>query len=353
MKAAVVTGRRQFEIREIPTPKVRPGTLLLRVKRCAICGTDLEFVDHPDWDKPGGGGRFLGSNLDEAILGHEWVGEVVEIGEGVEGWSIGDRAVDLKGSCGQCYWCQRGLQHLCIGGRVRIEEPSGGTGWASMYGAMAEYVLRPARGRMKVPASVSDEEAALTEPLNVGLSAIYESGVKAGDSVAIIGGGHIGQLTLLAARAAGAAPIILTDRIQSRLDKALELGANYALNVDEGDVYQQIIDITEAGADVVVICVRDADVIQQSVVAVRREGTIALLGFPKPAEIDPIYWLVKHIRFVCSDPSLRYNLQAMKLMQYKQVDCRKLISATMPLEDVGKAFDSLYAGENLLVMLQP
>ena len=353
MKAAVVTGRRQFEIREVPTPEVRPGTLLLKVKRCAICGTDLEFVDHTGWDNPSGEERFLGSKLDEAILGHEWVGEVVEIGEGVEGWSIGDRAVDLKGSCGQCYWCRRGLHHLCMGGRVRMEDIRGGTGWASMYGAMTEYVLRPAQGRMKVPDGVTDEEAALTEPLNVGLSAIYESGMKAGDSVAIVGGGHIGQLTLLAAKAAGAAPIILTDPIQSRLDKALELGANYALNVDEGDVYEQILDITEAGADVVIICVRDADVIQQSTMAVRREGIVALLGFPKPAEINPIYWLTKHLRFICCDPSLRYNIQSMKLMQYKQVDCRALISATMPLEDVGKAFDSLYAGENLLVMLEP
>jgi len=353
MKAAVVTGRRQFEIREVPTPEVRPGTLLLKVKRCSICGTDLEFVDHPGWDKPGGEERFLGSKLDEAILGHEWVGEVVEIGEGVEGWSIGDRAVDLKGSCGQCYWCRRGLHHLCMGGGVRMTDRRGGTGWASMYGAMAEYVLRPAQGRIKVPDSVSDEEAALTEPLNVGLSAIYESGMKAGDSVAILGGGHIGQLTLLAAKAAGAAPIILTDLIKSRLDKALELGANFALNVSEGNVYEQIMDITEAGADVVVICVRDADVLLQSTMLVRREGVVSLLGFPEPAEINPILWLAKRIRFICSDPSLRYNMQAMKLMQYKQVDCKKLISATMPLADVGKAFDSLYAGENILVQLAP
>ncbi|MBL7175881.1 MAG: alcohol dehydrogenase catalytic domain-containing protein [Desulfobacteraceae bacterium] len=353
MRAAVVTGKRQFEIRKIPTPVVRPGTLLLKVKCCAICGTDLEFVDHHGWAKPSGEELFLGSKLDEAILGHEWVGEVVEVGEGVEGWSVGDRVVDLRGCCGQCYWCRRGFHHLCMGGLVRIEDIRGGTGWASMYGAMAEYVLRPAQNRIKVPDSVSDEEAALTEPLNVGLSAIYESGMKAGDSVAILGGGHIGQLTLLSAKAAGAAPIILTDRIQSRLDKALELGADYALNVDEGDVYEQIVDITEAGADVIIICVRDADVIQQSTLAVRREGTIALLGFPKPAQIDPIYWLAKRLRIVACDPSLRYNVQAMRLMQYKQIDCKPLVSAIMPLENVGKAFDSLYAGENLMVMLKP
>ena len=346
MKAAVVTGRRRFEIRELPIPKLQPGTLLLKVKRCAICGTDLEYVDNPRWDvsegpKPG-----------ESVLGHEWVGEVVEVGEGVKGWSVGDRAVDMRTSCGQCYWCQRGLHHLCMGGRVR-GTPFEGGGWASMFGAMAEYVLRPARGRMKVSDNVTDEEAALTEPLNVGLSPVYESGIKAGDSVAILGAGHIGQLTLLAAKAAGAAPVIITDRNKSRLDKALELGADYALNVDEGNVYEQILNITEAGADAIFICVRDADVLKQSTIAVRREGTIAIVGFPKPVELDPIYWLTKHLRIIGCDPLLKYNIQAMKLMHYKRVDCRALVSEIMPLKDVKKAFDSLYAGKNLLVMLKP
>jgi len=350
MKAAVVAGRRRFEIRELPIPKVQPGSLLLKVKRCAICGTDLEYVDSPRWDEDTGGEETFKPS--EAVLGHEWVGEVVEIGEGVEDWSIGDRAVDMRGSCGQCYWCQRGLHHLCMGGRVR-GTPFEGGGWASMYGSMAEYVLRPARGRLKVPDNVADEEAALTEPLNVGLSPVYESGIKAGDSVAILGAGHIGQLTMLAAKAAGAAPVIITDRIKSRLDKALELGADYALNTDEGNVYEQILDITEAGADAVFICVREADVLQQSTIAVRREGTIAIVGFPKPVELDPIYWLTKHLRIIGCDPMLRYNIQAMKLMQYKRVNCRALVSEIMPLEDVKKAFDSLYAGKNLLVMLKP
>jgi (R,R)-butanediol dehydrogenase/meso-butanediol dehydrogenase/diacetyl reductase len=349
MKAAVVTGRRRFEIRELPTPKVQPGTLLLKVKRCAICGTDLEYVDNPRWDGQDGEDVFPPG---EAVLGHEWVGEVAEVGEGVEGWAIGDRAVDIRGSCGQCHWCRRGLNHLCMGGRVR-GTPFEGGGWASMNGAMAEYVLRPARSRMRVPDSVSDEEAALTEPLNVGLSPVYEAGLKAADSVAIIGAGHIGQLTMLAAKAAGAAPVIVTDTIKSRLDKALELGADYALNVDEGDVYEQILDITQSGADAVFICVRGADVLQQSTVAVRREGTIAIVGFPKPVELNPIYWLTKHLRIIGCDPMGRYNAEAMRLMEYKQVDCRPLVSATVPLADVQKAFDSLYAGENLLVMLKP
>jgi len=349
MNAAVVTGRRRFEIRELPTPKVMPGTLLLKVKRCAICGTDLEYVDSPKWEGDDGGPPF---QTGEAILGHEWVGEVVTIGDGVTGWEIGDRSVDARTSCGACYWCARSMPHLCIGGPIR-QTVAAGSGWAGMSGAMAEYVLRAARGRIKVPDSVTDEEAALTEPLNVGLAPIYEAGIKAADSVAIIGAGHIGQLTMLAAKAAGAAPIIVTDRIQSRLDKALALGADYALNPDEGDVYEQILDITGAGADGVFICVREADVLQQSCMAARREGTVAIVGFPKPVALDPIFWIVKHLKIIGCDPRGRYNGEAMRLMQYKQVDCRKLVSEIMPLADVGKAFDSLYSGENLLVMLEP
>lgn len=137
------------------------------------------------------------------------------------------------------------------------------------------------------------------------------------------------------------------------MDKALELGADYALNVDEGNVYEQILNITEAGADAIFICVRDADVLKQSTIAVRREGTIAIVGFPKPVELDPIYWLTKHLRIIGCDPLLKYNIQAMKLMHYKRVDCRALVSEIMPLKDVKKAFDSLYAGKNLLVMLKP
>lgn len=349
MKAAVVTGRRQFEIRELPTPEVQPTNLLLRVRCCAICGTDLEYVDNPGWDNPDDA-QIMKPR--ESVLGHEWVGEVVEIGKGVEGWSAGDRAVDVRGACGRCYWCQRGLQHLCMGGKVRGTPYDGGS-WSSMHGAMAEYVLRGAQGLMKVPDSVTDEEAALTEPLNVGLSPILDSGLKAGDSVAIIGGGHIGLLTMLAAKAAGAAPTILTDIIPSRLEKGLQLGADYALNANEGDVSEQILDITEAGADLVVVCVREADVLEQAIMAVRREGTVAIVGFPKPATLDPIRWLTKHLRVIGCDPGGMYNIRALKLMEYKQVDCRGLITATMPLHDTAKAFDSLYAGENVLAAIAP
>jgi len=352
MKAAVVKGRRRIEIEEIPTPKVRPGTLLIRPKVCAICGTDLEYVDSPGWEGQGSGP--LSMVKVGSILGHEWVGEVVEVGEGVTGWSVGDRATDIRLSCGQCYWCKRGLNHLCLGGPTRGIPHFDDGGLGTTHGAMAEYVIRSATACLKVPDSVSDEEAALTEPLNVALGAVYETGMKAADSVAILGAGHIGQLSLLASKAAGAAPVIITDKIKSRLDKALELGADVALNVDEEEnVIDRVMDITEAGADIVIVCVREADVLKQATLITRREGTIAIVGFPEAASLDPLYWISKHLKIIGVDPLLCYGIQAMRLMQYKRVNCKPLISKIMPLEDVMLAFESLYNGENIVVLLKP
>jgi len=347
MKAAVVIGRRRFEIRETPTPQAQPGQVVLKVRLCAICGTDLEFVDNLRLDDK--------KEKIEAVLGHEWVGEVVDVGRGVTGWSVGDRAVDFRASCGRCYWCRHGLRHLCVGALGDSTEFEGGIR-TSMSGAMAEYIVRTPQGMksiMKVADSVSDEEAALTEPLNVALAPVYEVPIKPGNAVVIIGAGHIGQLSLLAIKAAGAGPVIVTDKIKSRLDKARELGADFALNADEGDITKRIMEITKVGADAVIICARGADILQQSLKAARRQGTIVIIGFLKPAMIDPMYILNNNLRIIGCEPFLRYNMQALQLMEHKKVDCRPLISEIMPLADVKKAFDSLYTGQNSLVMLKP
>jgi threonine dehydrogenase-like Zn-dependent dehydrogenase len=351
MKGAVITGRRKFEIRDIPKPQALPGTLVIKVNLCAVCGTDLEFVDNPRLDDKNADG----TPMHEAVLGHEWVGEVVEIGKGVRGWSIGDRAVDFRASCGQCYWCRHGLAHLCVGALADSTPFEGGIR-TSMSGAMAEYISRIPLGMksvMHVPDSVADEEAALTEPLNVGLAPIYEAGIKPADSVVIIGAGHIGQLCLLAAKAVGAAPIIVTDRIESRLAKALELGVDFALNPDECDVEKEILKITQVGPDAVLICVRNADVFNQATQIARRAGTIAIVGFPKPTEIDPVFIINKQLKIIGCEPFLRYNVQALRMLEYKRINVKPLIPAVVPLHDVKKAFESLYSGENSLVMLKP
>ena len=186
MKAAVVKGKRHIVCEEVPTPSVQPGTLLIKTKYCSICGTDLEYVDD----------QLSGNPLKPgAILGHEFAAEVAAIGEGVEGWSVGDRVTtgDYLLPCGQCYYCRRQLTYLCQGKDVPPRTlPMVVREYANRPGSMAEYFVRPPHAVQRIPDNVSDEEAALVEPLRTGVSAIRTTGIKPGESVVVIGAGKIG-----------------------------------------------------------------------------------------------------------------------------------------------------------------
>ncbi len=351
MKAAVVKGKGLITCEEVPTPSVQPGTLLLKMRYCSICGTDLEYVAgqmHGNPIKPG------------AILGHEFAAEVAAIGEGVNGWSVGERITtgDYLLPCGQCYYCRRQLHHLCQGKDVSPRTlPKVIREYANRSGSMAEYFIRPPHAVQRIPDSVSDEEAALVEPLRTGVSAIKTTELKPGESAVVIGAGKIGLGTMLCAKAAGAGPVIVIDPIKSRLDKALEVGADAVFNPGEGDVISEVVKLTEVGPDKVIICVRSGDVLNQAADMVRRGGTIGLAGYGLPAEIDPMVWWKKQVRFITiaggfGGPSgLVYT--SMRLVASKQVNVKPLVSEIIPLKDVQRAFDSMYSGENIAPLLKP
>ncbi len=350
MKAAVVKGKRLIAYEEVPTPSVQPGTLLLKTIYCSICGTDLEYVDDQMHGNPVKAG---------AILGHEFAAVVAAVGEGVEGWAVGNRVAtgDYLLPCGQCYFCRRQLQHLCQGKDVSPRTlPIVVRDYANRPGTMAEYFVRPPHALQIVPDNVSDEEAALVEPLRTGVSAIKTTGLKAGDSAVVIGAGKIGLGTMLCAKATGASLVIVIDPIKSRLDKALEMGADAVLRPGE-NVVSEVVKLTEAGPDAVIICVRSGDVLNQAVDMVRRAGIIGLAGYGLPTEIDPMVWWKKQIRFTAiaggfGGPSgLIYT--AMRLVASKQVNVKPLVSEIIPLKDVQRAFDSMYSGENLAPLLKP
>jgi (R,R)-butanediol dehydrogenase/meso-butanediol dehydrogenase/diacetyl reductase len=351
MKAAVVKGKRRIAYEEVPTPSVQPGTLLLKTRYCSICGTDLEYVDDQMHGNPLRAG---------AILGHEFAAEVAAIGEGVDVWSVGDRVTtgDYTLPCGQCYFCRRQLHHLCQGKDVSPRTlPIVVRDYAQRVGSMAEYFIRPSESVQKIPDNVSDEEAALVEPLRTGVSAIRTTALRSGESVVIIGAGKIGMGTMLCAKAAGAFPVIVIDPIDSRLDKALEIGADAVLNPKKVDVISEVVKLTEAGPDAVIICVRSGDVLNQAVDMARRGGIIGLAGYGLSTEIDPMVWWKKQIRFTAiaggfGGPSgLIYT--SMRMIASRRVDVRPLISEIIPLKDVQRAFDSMYSGENLAPLLKP
>lgn len=229
MKACVATGeKRCIECKEVPTPSVAPGMLLLKTKFACICGSDLEYLDG-SFDRISQGVAHLGAVIGHraaaelgvdkvnpkdlpaefrgirpgSIPGHEFVAEVVEVGKEVVGWSVGDRAVP---------------GYSVSGSSQPASQPAG----YETYKAWAEYMIVPPYTVQKVPGHVSDEEAVFVEPLNTGVGSVIGSGLRPGQSGVIIGAGKIGLLAMMSAKVYGAAPIVVVDLVQSRLEKALE-----------------------------------------------------------------------------------------------------------------------------------
>lgn len=364
MRACAATGeKRRLECKEVPTPSIEPGMLLLKTKYACICGSDLEYLDgslvliRKGVTHPGAviGHRMAAElGLDEdfgqpaaairpgSIPGHEFVAEVVEVGEGVNGWVVGDRVV--PGS---------GLPGVPQPQRTVPTQPGG----YETYKAFAEYMVTSPLAVQKVPEHVSDEEAALVEPLGTGNGSVIGSGLRPGQSGVIIGAGKIGLLAMMSAKVSGAAPIIVVDLVQSRLDKALELGADAVVNASEVDAVSEVVKLTDDGANAIIICVRDGEVLNQAVEMGSRGATIVLAGFVPPMEVNPMLWTVKQLRIVgvLGGPAGSQNVMglSMYLIAHKQIDPRPLITEIIPFDDCQRAIDTVYSGENIAVLLKP
>ncbi|MGO9017920.1 MAG: zinc-dependent alcohol dehydrogenase [Syntrophobacteraceae bacterium] len=362
MRACVATGeKRRVECREIPRPSLEPGQLLLKTRFACICGSDLEYLDG-SLSSIGFGvsypGAILGHRaaamlgLDKpipellnqilsiqpgSIPGHEFVADVVGVGEGVTGWAAGDRAVP---GFNVSEWTET------------VNQPTG----YETYKAWAEYIAVHPFAVQKVPEYVSDEEAVFVEPLGTGLGSVTASGLQAGRSGVIIGAGKIGLLAMMSAKIQGAAPVIVVDLVQSRLDKALELGADAVVNAGERDPISEVARLTSDGADAVIICVRNGQVLNQAAEMGCRGATIVLAGFVPPTKVNPMLWTVKQLKIVgVLGGTVGQNVLALSMyvISHKQIDPRPLISEIMPFEEVQKAVDSVYKGDNIAVLLKP
>jgi len=353
MKAVSVAGKGKVQIEEIPRPEVPPKTLLLKVIYCSLCGSDIERVYGPHWDT----NSPLLANLKGSILGHEWTGRVEEIGEGVEGWSVGDRIVDSRIYCGRCWYCVRGMTYLCMGGRVRgyhydFAQPET---TPPRWGALTEYVLRTAANCLKVPKHVSDEEAAMSEPLATGVTSVLNAEVRLAESAVIIGCGHIGLSVLAAAKAAGAAPLIAIDKIDARLEVARQMGANITLNANKVDVIEEVVNVTAAGPDVIFLATSSQapGILEQAFEMVRYHGRIMIVGQAAPATLYPGRWLTKEVRIEGTVHVGEAMIPSMKLIENGRVNLKPMVTEIIPLVEAQRAFDSMHKGTNIAVVLKP
>jgi threonine dehydrogenase-like Zn-dependent dehydrogenase len=279
MKAAVYHGPGDIRIESVADPDgARDGEVVIEVARSAICGTDSsEWAHGPLLARP------------PVVLGHEFVGRVVDAGSGVGGFSTGDRVVSGAGiSCGECEWCRAGRTNLCA--RYR-------TIGLHVDGGLAEYVRSPGLVCRPVPDPVSDDAAALAQPLAVALHAVRRSGLQAGQACAVIGVGGIGAFIVAAAVARGASPLIALDVDDVRLHTARRLGATLAVNVRDRALPEVILEHTGGeGAHVVIEASGTAGGPAAALAAARRGGRVLLVGLQAaPRELDLFSFTVREV----------------------------------------------------------
>lgn len=343
MKALLLTEYRKLEPADVPRPVPGPGELLVRVKACGICGSDIHGYD-------GGTGR----RIPPLIMGHEAAGEVAETGPGVTGFSVGDRVTfDSTISCGACWYCQRGQINLCQNRQVlgvSCDE-------YRRHGAFAEYVLIPQRIAYHLPETLSYEHAALLEAVSVAVHAVNRTPIRMGDTAVVIGSGMIGLLVLQALRHAGCGRIIAIDLDDNRLKLARTLGADVTFNARTEHLAEAVADLTGGrGADVALEAVGATAPIQTAIQVLRRGGALTLVGNLAPRIDLPLQQVVtRELSLYGSCASSNDYPLSIELMATGKIQVEPLISACAPLAEGPQWFERLYAHEAGLmkVILQP
>ena len=345
MRAVVFEGAGRIAVREVEAPRLlRPTDALVRVTMAGICGTDLHAV----------AGHFEGMTPG-SIIGHEFVGEVMEVGAGVTTLRTGDHVMASDfAACGHCRRCARGDHWQCG------ERSFFGTGSAfgePLAGAQAEFVRVPHADATlhRIPGNCSDEAAILVgDNLATGWAAVERGGVSPGDVVAVIGGGAVGQLASLSAQAAGAGAVVLVEPSDSRRTFAKANGAIAAAPGEARDILDRLTD--GEGADVVIEAVGAAKVFSGTFDLVRKRGRIVSVGaHPEtewPIPLAACFTRELTIGFAIGD-SIRLRPTLLRLIATGALDPTVVIDRRVGFDGVAAAYESLKAQRNLKTVLVP
>ncbi len=316
MKAAYLEKPRKIKIREIEKPTPKPEEILVRVKSVGICGSDVHYYE------TGRIGQFVVER--PLILGHECSGKVVEAGEEVSTFQVGDRVVLEPGiPCRKCSYCKQGRYNLCPEMSFMATPP--------VDGALVEYVVHPADFAFKIPEKTSFDEATFFEPFAVGLYAVERANLKLGSKILILGAGPIGLATLLSALSTGQNDITMVDLYEFRLAKAKETGARKTVNPHKLDI------LTKFGPQFDVVFETAGSVIttQETVMLARRGGKVILVGLPAQEEIELNTNLIisKELDLLGIFRYANIYPRIVKLAQDKKLDFKPLMTHKFSFED--------------------
>ena len=343
MKALVLTDYKKFSFEDVPTPQAKPGEVLVAVKACGICGSDVHGMD-------GSTGR----RRPPIIMGHEAAGIIAAIGQGVTGWSTGDRVTfDSTIYCGECAYCRIGMFNLCDRRRVlgvSCED-------YRQNGAFAQFLAVPPRILYALPDNLSFEHAAMVEPFAIALHAIRRSPPALNDSVVVIGAGMIGLALVQALSHAGCGKLIVLDVAEDRLAMASRLGATHTIHSGKEDALAAVNQLTGGrGAEVSFEAVGMTVTVDLAIRCLRKGGAVTLVGNVTPKIEFALQAAVTRELTVYGSCASRGEYPAcLDMLARGDLKADPLISAAAPLSEGAQWFDRLYRKEPglLKVILKP
>jgi L-iditol 2-dehydrogenase len=343
MRALLLKKYKELELVEMPRPEIGPEDVLVRVRACGICGSDVHGFD-------GSSGR----RIPPLVMGHEAAGVIEETGAKVENLRAGDRVTfDSTIFCGSCFFCRRGEINLCDNRQVL------GVSCAEYrrHGAFAEYVAVPQRVVYKLPESLSFETGTMIEAVSVAVHAAGLTPVRLGDTAVVVGSGMIGLLAIQALRLAGCACVIAVDVDESKLKAAGLLGADHCANPKSVDVPALARECTGGrGADIAIEVVGATAPLQTALESLRKGGSLTLVGNLSPKVELPLQSVVtRQIKLTGSCASSGEYPACISLLARGAIRVESIISAVAPLEEGPAWFQRLYSKEPDLmkVILKP
>ncbi|MBI0094099.1 MULTISPECIES: zinc-dependent dehydrogenase [Gilliamella] len=326
MKASVCYKQNDLRTEDLPIPEISDNEVLIKMLACGLCGTDIQKIRGDSVNKP-------------TVLGHEVVGEIVKKGKNVSKFEIGDRVITaIHVPCFTCHYCNKGHYTICEQFRTNNIDPGG----------FAEFIRIPKLHlnhlTHKVSNNVTDEEATLIEPIACCLHGLKQADIRPNDSILIMGAGTIGILHAQLAKIKGANKVIVSDMSEFKLQKALNVGCDYAINIKEKNIIDEVNKITDGqGVDVIVIAAGVSSLVADAVNMVRRAGKIIVFsGFDKNklVTLDVSRFFKDEISIIGTYSVTPYEFpEALDLLEKRKLNTKEMITHVYPLNKLSEAID--------------
>ncbi len=336
MKGLVFLGDGKYEIKQVPFPKIkRANEVILKIEACSICGTDVHILDVPPGHPANVG----------TILGHEMVGEIVEVGLGVKNYTIGERvSLDPNLFCGDCFFCKKGQTNMCENNTCL---------GIFLDGGFSEYCVVPDNALIRLPKDMPIERAVFIEPLAGVVNAVRKLNVKVGETAVILGAGPIGLYFVQMLKASGVRKILVVELSEYRKNFALKLGADIVIDSTRDNVKKAILKETIFGADMVIDCV--GTLLKDATDYVRNGGRILLFGinWSKEQTLNQAVITRKDITVYGNYVSSFMYQDTVDIIASELLPLEKMITHKLSLDDIQQGLDDMKKGTALEVIIYP